>query len=67
MILVPKSGSQFDEQLDDEFVALLLDEVRRNIKQPTLDQLLDKIKSDGVESLSKYEMGILENYSKNNI
>lgn len=67
MVLVPKNGGQFEEQLDDEFVALLLDEVRKNIKPPTLDQLLDKIKSDGVETLTKYEMGILENYSKNNI
>jgi len=67
MVLVPKSDSQIEEQFDDEFVALLLDGVRKNIKQPTLDQLLDKIKSDGVNSLTTYEMGILEKYSKNNI
>jgi hypothetical protein len=29
--------------------------------------LLDKIKSDGVDSLTTYEMGVLESYSKNNI
>ena len=33
--------------------------------QPTLDQILDKLYSDGMESLSLQEKKILETYSKN--
>jgi hypothetical protein len=46
-------------------VALLLNEVKKHMKAPTLDQLLDKIKSEGVDSLTPFEKGTLENYSKN--
>ena len=57
--------SDEEEEYDDDFVALLLNEVKKNLKTPTLDQLLDKIKSEGVESLTQYEMGLLESHSKN--
>jgi hypothetical protein len=33
--------------------------------QPTLDQILDKLYSEGMESLSLQEKKILETYSKN--
>jgi hypothetical protein len=51
---------------DDEFVALLLDEMReKNLyKKPSLDQILDKVLVDGMESLSPFEKDILETYSK---
>jgi hypothetical protein len=49
---------------DDEFVALLLEEIKKKVKKPTLDQLLDKIKEAGVDSLTAFEKGVLENYSK---
>jgi hypothetical protein len=49
---------------DDEFVALLLEEVKKRVKKPTLDQLLEKIQEAGVESLTPFEKGVLENYSK---
>ena len=66
MVLTPKNGIQYmDEDEDDEFVALLLNEVKKHIKAPTLDQLLDKIKSEGVDSLTPFEKGTLDNYSKN--
>jgi hypothetical protein len=65
MVFVPKDANQCEEEYDDEFVALILNEVKKNLKTPTLDQLLEKIKSDGVDSLTTYEIGILENYSKN--
>jgi hypothetical protein len=45
-------------------VALLLNEVKKHIKTPTLDELLEKIKNSGVESLTPFEKGTLENYSK---
>jgi len=66
MVLIPKNGIQYiDDKDDDEFVALLLNEVKKHIKAPTLDQLLDKIKSEGVDSLTPFEKGTLDNYSKN--
>jgi hypothetical protein len=66
MVLTPKNGIQYiDEDEDDEFVALLLNEVKKHVKTPTLDQLLDKIKNEGVDSLTPFEKGTLDNYSKN--
>jgi len=55
-----------EEQEDDEdFVALLLDEVKRKVKKPSLDQLLEKISKNGINSLSKFEKETLEYYSEN--
>ena len=54
-----------DEEEDDDFVALLLDEVKRKVKKPSLDQLLDKLNSKGIESLTKFEKETLDEYSKN--
>jgi hypothetical protein len=59
--------SRFDDNMeeDDEFVALLLNEVKKNLRPPSLDSLLEKIKTEGIEKLTPYEKGILDNYSKN--
>jgi hypothetical protein len=46
-------------------VALLLEGIKKSRKKPTLDEILEKILSGGVNSLSLYEKEILENYSKN--
>lgn len=54
-----------DEEDEDDFVALLLDEVKNKIKRPSLDYLLDKINSNGYESLTEFEKDTLESYSKN--
>ena len=63
--LRPKSRFEDNMEEDDEFVALLLNEVKKNLKPPSLDSLLEKIKTEGIESLTPYEKGILDNYSKN--
>jgi hypothetical protein len=62
-----KNNLRFNEEEEDydDFVALLLDEVKRKVKKPSLDQLLEKISKNGVESLSTYEKETLEYYSKN--
>lgn len=66
VVLIPKNNIEHDNEVeDDEFVALLLDEVKRRLKPPSLDQLLEKIKIQGIESLTPFEKGTLENYSKN--
>lgn len=64
---IEKNNLRFndEEDYDDDFVALLLDEVKRKVKKPSLDQLLEKISKNGFESLSAYEKETLEYYSKN--
>jgi hypothetical protein len=59
-----ENDDQYLNYTEDEFVALLLNEVKMKIKSPTLDQLLDKIKNSGMESLTPFEKGTLEKYSK---
>ena len=51
-------------EAEDEFVALLLDEVKKSIKKPSLDQILEKISISGVDSLSPFEKETLDEYSK---
>jgi hypothetical protein len=58
-------GLEGEIDFSDDFAVQLLEEVRRQIKTPTLDDLLDKIKVGGVSSLSPFEKGVLETYSKN--
>jgi hypothetical protein len=58
-------GLEGEIDFSDDFAVQLLEEVRRQIKTPTLDDLLDKIKVSGVSSLSPFEKGVLETYSKN--
>jgi len=65
-IIVDNRGNsqiEDDTEIEDEFVALLLNELKGKLKQPSLDELLDKISINGVESLTPYEKGILDNYS----
>jgi hypothetical protein len=62
-----KSNSNLTEndmEEDDNFVALLLDEIKSKVRKPSLDSILDKIKSKGIDSLSQFEKDTLEEYSK---
>ena len=54
-----------DNDEEDEFTSKIIAELKRQLKPPTLDQLLDKINEKGYNVLSNFEKGILENYSKN--
>lgn len=49
---------------DEEFVALLLDEVKKQMKTPSLDQILDKALEKGFDALSQFEKDTLDFYSK---
>lgn len=62
-ININQTRSLEELQRDEEFVALLLDEVKRSVKKPSLDQILDKINTKGLSSLSKFERDILDEYS----
>lgn len=58
--------TNLDDLMDEEdFVALLLNEVKAKVTKPTMDQLLDKILLKGIDSLSEFEKETLESYSKN--
>jgi hypothetical protein len=53
-----------DMEEDDNFVALLLDEIKSKVSKPSLDNILEKIKSKGMDSLTQFEKDTLEEYSK---
>ena len=53
-----------NDEDDEDFVALLLEQEMENLKKPTLDQILDKISLQGIESLNLFEKKTLETYSK---
>lgn len=57
--------SKFTEEDDDDFVALLLDELKQNVKKPSLDVILDKMLSGGFDCLTQKEKDTLDYYSKN--
>lgn len=61
-----KNNLDFTEEEDDDIVALLLEQMKDKglFKKPSLDQILDKVLSNGIESLSSFEKDTLETYSK---
>ena len=66
IITINKDEEYFeDDDEEDEFTSKIIAELKRQLKPPTLDQLLDKINEKGYNVLSNFEKGILENYSKN--
>lgn len=62
---VMKNEDFEEEELDEDFISTLLSQVGNNIKQPSLDQILDKINTKGYNHLTPFERDTLENYSKN--
>ena len=52
------------EEFGNDFVEFILDEFKKEVKPPSLNQILDKINEKGIKSLSAYEKEILDNYSK---
>jgi len=61
-------GSSLKRELsedDDEFVALLLEQIKDRVKKPSLDFLLDKINSDGFDALSPFEKEVLKEITQN--
>jgi hypothetical protein len=60
-----KNNSDFmEDEEDDDFVALLLNQVKEKVKKPSLDYILDKIANKGMDSLSQFEKDTLDLYSK---
>lgn len=63
----PNSEGEYidDDYVDNDFISLILDDIKWKIKRPSLDQILEKIKKNGIKSLSEFEKETLEEYSKN--
>ena len=65
MIVVPNKTIEYvNDEDDDAFVSHILNEVKKLTRAPTLDEILEKIKSEGINSLTPFEKGTLEKYSK---
>lgn len=54
-----------EDEINDEYLPILLETLTKLYPKPTLDQLLDKINSQGYSSLTKFEKDMLEIYSEN--
>jgi hypothetical protein len=54
-----------DEEDDDDDIMSLIFKNKDTTPTPTLDQILDKLYSEGIDSLSSKEKNILETYSQN--
>jgi hypothetical protein len=54
-----------DDDDDNDIMSLIKSNKVINTQNPTLDQILDKLHSEGMSSLSIQEKNILETYSKN--
>ena len=66
--LVPNNKSQsiYDEDEDeDDISTILMNQIKNNLKNiqaPSLDELLDKVSEQGIESLTEFELKTLNNY-----
>ena len=64
MILSDMEEIQFMDECEDDDLARIMRKSKKMEEVPTLDNLLDKIASNGMGSLSKDEKELLEQYSK---
>lgn len=62
-IKINSKGQNIDED-SQEFMTLLLEEIKKEVKRPSLDNILEKIKEKGLNSLTPFEKETLEEYSK---
>jgi hypothetical protein len=53
-----------EEDGDSAFIETILNELKTKLKRPSLDEILDKIRDKGIESISPYEKDILDNFGK---
>jgi len=51
-----------DSEISEEDVDIILS--KQKVKEPTLDQILDKINENGISSLTEKELTLLNKYSK---
>jgi hypothetical protein len=54
----------YTEEEDREYLNNILAELKGRIRRPSVDEILDKIKDKGIDSISQFEKDILDNYGK---
>lgn len=52
------------EETDQEFLNHILAELKQRVRRPSLDEILDKIREKGLNSITPFEKEILDNYGK---
>ena len=55
----------FNEEEEDSLIKELKLKKSITFVKPTLDDLLEKVKENGVDKLTKYEKQILDEYARN--
>ena len=53
-----------EEDGESEFIESILKELKVKLRKPSLDEILDKIRDKGMESITQYEKDILDNFGK---
>ena len=54
----------YTEEEDREYLNEILAELKGRIRRPSIDEILDKIKEKGIDSITQFEKDILDNYGK---
>ena len=53
-----------EEDGESEFIESILKELKVKLRKPSLDEISDKIRDKGMESITQYEKDILDNFGK---
>jgi len=53
-----------DEDISEIDAIMIMQRLKKDLRRPTLDEILDKISEEGKESLTQYEQAILDKYSE---
>lgn len=59
-----KEKETYTEEEDREYLNEILKELKGRVRRPSVDEILDKIKDKGIDSISQFEKEILDNYGK---
>jgi hypothetical protein len=64
-IYFPDENSFYSEMGEDtKFIESILSELKTKLRKPSIDEILDKIRDNGMESITQYEKDILDNFGK---
>ena len=64
-IYFPDESTFYSEgEEDTTFIESILKELKTKLRKPSIDEILDKIRDNGMESITQYEKDILDNFGK---
>jgi hypothetical protein len=64
MYFPDESAFYIEGDEDTTFIESILNDLKGRLRKPSLDEILDKIRDEGMESISQYEKDILDNFGK---